>query len=44
MVDVAEFSFTALSSLGGAGVVVIGLSSLIGRIWAARVLAQEQIK
>lgn len=41
---VYEVSTAVLSSLGGAGVIIIGLSSWLGKVWATRVMNKEKHK
>jgi hypothetical protein len=42
--DVLEVSAAVIASLGGAGAIVFGLSSYLGKVWAERGLAEQRQK
>jgi hypothetical protein len=44
MREIFEIAGAILVSLGGAGVVLFGLSSWLGKIWAERIIKKDQLK
>lgn len=42
MKDIFEIAVAILASIGGAGVIIVGLSSWLGKVWANRILEQEK--
>ncbi|WP_297810230.1 hypothetical protein [uncultured Methylophaga sp.] len=42
--EIFEIGGAVLLSLGGAGAIIFGLSSWLGKVWAARILAEEKAK
>jgi hypothetical protein len=42
--EIWQTSFAILTSLGGGGAIVIGLSSWLGKVWASRILEQDRKK
>lgn len=42
--DVAKIGLYILGSVGGAGVVIVGLSSWLGNVWANWIMAKERAK
>jgi len=44
MASVFEISAAILASIGGAAVIMLGLSSWLGKVWANRILEQDRLK
>jgi hypothetical protein len=44
IVDAWKVSLAVLASLGGGGVIVVMLSSWLGKVWANRILEQDRLK
>ena len=42
--DILKIAASILISLGGAGAIIIGLSSWLGKIWASRIMAADRAK
>jgi len=42
--DVAKIVLTIITSVGGGGVIVLGLSGWLGKVWASRLMAADQAK
>jgi len=41
-IDVLEVALTVIASLGGGGLIVLGLSSWLGKTWATRIMERER--
>jgi hypothetical protein len=44
IVNIYQFAFVLLTSVGGAALIIAGLSSWLGKIWANRILESEKAK
>jgi uncharacterized membrane protein len=42
--DVLKISAAILASVGGAGIIVVGLSSFLGKVWANRIMESDRAK
>ena len=42
--DVFSISAAIVGSIGGAGLIILGLSSWLGKVWASRLMNEEKFK
>ena len=42
--EIAQAGGVILVSLGGAGAILMGLSSWLGKVWASKILAEDKNK